>query len=221
MSEHDADAASYQPHPHRAHWDARYRDSYVPRSSSELLQRWLQRLPPGRALDLACGTGRNTLLLAERGYSVLGVDISPVALHLARDEARRRGLQPDLLAVDLHAWLWPRDRFDLIGVFRFLDRALCPQLAAALRPGGVLIYETFTIAQRRYEGGPRADAMLLQPDELPALFPMLDVLEYEEGVFDEGGRPRALARLVAQRQALPWSAARNAGVAQPSPLDSQ
>lgn len=196
------DHPPHPPHPHRAHWDARYRDAYVARPPSALLRRWLGQLPAGRALDLACGTGRNTLLLAEHGWQALGVDISPVALQLASAEARQRGLTLDLLAVDVARWQWPIDRFDLVGVFRFLDRALCPRIMGALRPGGVLIYETFTVAQRAYEGGPRSDALLLQPDELPALFPTLHVLEYAEGVVEEDGRPRALARLVARRPTM-------------------
>lgn len=186
-------------HPHRRFWDTRYRDGYQPRSSSALLGRWLSRLAPGRALDVACGAGRNTLLLAEHGWRALGVDISPVALHIACDEARRRDLDVDLLAANLEDWPLPPAHFDLVCVFRFLDRALCPRLALSVKPGGMLIYETFTVAQRGYEGGPRSDAMLLQPGELPALFPSLAVLEHTEGVIEEGGRPRALAGLVARR----------------------
>lgn len=186
-------------HPHRQFWDTRYRDGYQPRASSALLERWLSRLVPGRALDVACGAGRNTLLLAEHGWRALGLDISPVALYLARDEARRRDLDVDLLAANLEDWPLPQAHFDLVCVFRFLDRALCPRLALSVKPGGVLIYETFTVAQRSYEGGPRSDAMLLQPGELPALFPSFAVLEHTEGVIEEGGRPRALAGLVARR----------------------
>lgn len=186
-------------HPHRQFWDTRYRDGYQPRVPSALLDRWLDRLIPGRALDVACGTGRNTLLLAEHGWRTLGIDISPVALHIARDEAQRRDLHVDLLAANLEDWPLPPDTFDLVCVFRFLDRSLCPRLALSVKPGGVLIYETFTVAQRNYEGGPRADAMLLQPGELPALFSGLTALEHREGVIDEGGRPRALAGLVARR----------------------
>ncbi len=187
-------------HPHRQLWDARYRETYQPRPPSALLQRWLPRIRPtpghDRALDLACGTGRNLLLLAEHGWHAVGVDISPVALHLARDEARRRGLVVDLLAVDLHTWSFPQVYFDLVCVFRFLDRSLCPGMAGMLRPGGILIYETFTVEQRNYAGGPRSGDMLLQPGELPTLFPTLNILEYNEGVVEEGGRQRALASLV-------------------------
>jgi tellurite methyltransferase len=189
----------FMSHPHRQFWDTRYRDNYQPRPPSALLERWLERLAPGRALDVACGTGRNTLLLAVFGWRALGIDISPVALHLARAEAKRRALALDLLAANLADWPLPPAYFDLVCVFRFLDRSLCPALEATLKPGGVLIYETFTIAQRGYEGGPRSDALLLQPGELPTLFPGCAVLEYNEGVIDEDGRPRALAGLAARR----------------------
>jgi tellurite methyltransferase len=187
------------PHPHRQFWDARYRDSYQARSPSALLRRWLDRLPPGRALDVACGSGRNTLLLAEHGWRPIGIDISPVALHLARAEAERRDLHLALLAANLEDFPLPQAHFDLVCVFRFLDRSLCSRLAMSVKPGGTLIYETFTVAQRDYEGGPRSDAMLLQPGELPSLFPGFAALEYTEGVIEEDGRPRALAALVAQR----------------------
>ncbi len=186
-------------HPNRRHWDARYRESYAPRSPSALLRRWVARLTPGHALDVACGTGRNALLLAEHGWRVLGVDISPVGLQIARVESRRRGLDLDLVALDLDAWPIPAARFDLVCVFRFLQRPLCPRLAAAIKPGGMLIYETFTIDQRRYEGGPRQDEFLLQPGELPSLFPDLTQLEYHEGIVEEDGRPRALASFVGRR----------------------
>lgn len=193
----------HEAHPNRVHWDARYRE-HQPRPPSALLGRWLPRLAPtgdrARALDVACGTGRNALLLAQHGWRVLGVDISPVALGIAQQEARAQGVDLNLVALNLDQWTLPHAHFDLICVFRFLDRSLCAPLAAALKPGGTLIYETFTITQRAYEGGPRADAFLLQPGELPMLFPALAVLEYTEGIVDEDGRPRALAGLVARFQ---------------------
>ena len=191
----------HEAHPNRVHWDARYREHY-PRPASALLRRWLPRLAPtggrARALDIACGTGRNALLLAQHGWRVLGVDISPVALGIARQDARAQGANLDLIALNLDDWPLPPAHFDLICVFRFLDRPLCARLPMGLKPGGTLIYETFTIAQRAYEGAPRADAFLLQPGELPTLFSSLAVLEYTEGIVYEDGRPRALAGFVAR-----------------------
>lgn len=183
----------------RSFWDARYRAASELRPPSQLLDRWISGLAPGRALDLACGTGRNALLLARHGWRVLGVDISPQALRIAQHEARRQALTLDLAAVDLQSWPLPRSGFDLVCVFRFLDRALCPGIAAALRPGGVLIYETFTVAQRSYPNGPRDDAFLLQPGELPALFPTLHRLHSVEIVRQEDRHPRALAEFVGRK----------------------
>ncbi len=188
----------YTPHPNRVHWDARYRN-YQPRSVSAFLVRWLDQLHPpphNRALDIACGTGRNAIVVAKHGWNVLGVDISPVALAIARQEAQAHDVNLNLAVLNMDDWPLPQAYFDLICVFRFLNRSLCARLPAALKPGGCLIYETFTVAQRAYEGGPRTDAFLLQPGELPSLFPTLDVLEYTEGVVHEEGRPRALAGYV-------------------------
>jgi hypothetical protein len=87
----------------------------------------------------------------------------------------------------------------VILVFRFLFRGLAPALAEALAPGGLLLYETFTAAQRALGRGPRRADFLLEPGELPRLFPMLDVIEHWEGQ-TEGPEPECLARLTARRR---------------------
>lgn len=191
----------FAPHPHRQHWDTRYGEAYRERPASSLLARWLPQMHPGTALDLACGTGRNAVFLAGHGWRVVGIDISPVGLHLAQQAAQKHQVTLDLVAVNIDDWPLPPAYFDLICVFRFLDRALCPRLVAALRPDGMLLYETFTIGQRNFEGGPRSDALLLQPDELPTLFPTLRQVEYNEGIIEEDGRPRALAGYVGRKEA--------------------
>ncbi len=83
-------------------------------------------------------------------------------------------------------------------VFRFLFRPLAPEIETLLRPGGLLLYETFTVHQRELPGGPRNAAFLLADDELPALFPGLEILDYWQGVTDDPN-PTALARLAARR----------------------
>ena len=186
----------------RQRWDARHAAG-GPGLPSSLLLEWVGRLGAGRAIDLACGRGANLLLLAEHGWSdvapVAGVDISPVALHIAAAAARARGLKVDLFAADVTRYPLPKRSFDLVCVFRFLDRALAPRIGEMLRPGGVLIYQTFTVDQLRFDNGPRSRAWLLERGELRALFAELSVLQYEESVQVGRGRGEALASLVARR----------------------
>jgi len=113
----------------------------------------------GVALDVACGLGQNSMWLARHGYSVLGVDLSLVALRRARAEARvQRVLKRTCFAqVDLDIWEPAAMSVDLICVFRFLDRQLIDPLKRALRPGGLIFYET------RHRGVLRS-----QPDANPA-----------------------------------------------------
>ena len=187
----------------RPAWSERYAAATKSGEPARLLVEWLERLPRGRALDVACGTGANLLALAAHGFSeplpVLGIDISPVALHVAAAAARRRRLAVDLVAADLATYPLPRACFDLVCVFRFLDRTLVPALVETLRPGGYLIYQTFTVDQLQLGGGPRSPAWLLGQGELRALFSDLRVLHYDERVQFEPGRPEALASLVARR----------------------
>jgi SAM-dependent methyltransferase len=123
----------------------------------------------GDALDLACGRGRNALWLAQQGFRVQAIDRDDVALAALRDEAAARGLPIETRVCDLESGepvLAPRT-FDVIVVVHYLHRPLIPHLMAALRPGGVLVYETFTAAQA-LRGKPSNPAFLLQPGELVA-----------------------------------------------------
>jgi SAM-dependent methyltransferase len=172
-------------------WDAKWRaagDRAARAGPSEALTALDSLLPrSGRALDVACGAGRNALHLAARGLAVTGVDVSPEGLAIARREAERRALVLDLVEADLRTWRPPAASFDLVVVIDFLDRALFLALEAALRPGGLLVYETATRAQLAFpEAHPRRPEFLLEDNELLRAFPRLTVLRYDEG-------PRALA----------------------------
>lgn len=99
---------------------------------------------PRTALDLACGFGQNGLWLAEQGYIVDLIDISRRALFRAQEEAARRGLREvNFLQADLDETKLERERYDLVCVFRFLNRSLMAAIRASIKPGGRIIYETF------------------------------------------------------------------------------
>lgn len=153
-----------------------------------------------RALDLACGAGRNAMYLAGLGYDVDAVDISTEALARGRDWARQRGHAIHWMEHDLDLGL-PRglNHYDLIVIVRYLDLSLVAAAADRLRPGGYLVCETH-LASDAPVIGPRGDAFRAQPGELRHAAAELDVATYWEGELqDPDGRTAALARLVAWR----------------------
>ncbi len=165
---------------------------------SAFVIRWLAShapAPPGQvALDLACGRGRHVLALARAGYRTTGIDMQLDALRSAQAAARRSGLQVSLVCADLTALSLPPRCADLIVVTRYLDRPWFSGLERALRPGGVLLYETFTEQQLRHGRGPRSADHLLKPGELRQLATGLEIL-FDEEVTE----PEAVARLAARR----------------------
>jgi SAM-dependent methyltransferase len=157
----------------------------------------------GPVVDVACGAGRHALALATRGIPVVGVDRDALRLRELQRRAREDARPIRMLRADLESspsLPWSPGCCGALLVFRYLHRPLCAALAASLRPGGLLLYETFTTAQRELRQGPRNAAFLLEPDELPHLFPGLEVLEFQEGL-SPGPTPSALARLLARRPA--------------------
>jgi tellurite methyltransferase len=150
--------------------------------------------PPRRALDLAMGRGRHALVLAEHGFRVFGVDLNLDAVRGTVAQASAHGLVVRGWCADLTEFPLARERFELIVVTRYLQRDLFPTLSDALTPGGVVLFETFTEAQRGRGRGPTSPDHLLAPGELRARFDALEVLFYEEVT-----EPDAVARIVAKK----------------------
>jgi SAM-dependent methyltransferase len=191
----------------RERWNRRYRERYAERPYDFRPSRWLVEIgdslvPPfagARALDLACGPGRNAVWLAERGWSVDAWDISETALAILVNERDDRASHGDDLPIkvreiDLDTETIPPETYDLILNMLFLDRRLWPGMAAALRPGGLFVFETFV----NLPGGRTSEVSpehLLQPGELRAAFERLGL---ETVLYDEDG-PRGTARLLARR----------------------
>jgi SAM-dependent methyltransferase len=155
----------------------------------------------GPILDVACGSGRNALPLARAGLPVLGLDRSRERLASLRSSAAREQLPLFGVRADLEAEgsiPIATASAGAVVVFRYLHRPLAPELERVLRPGGLLVYETFTVRHREVAEHPRNPAFLLQPGELPALFPALETLHYEEASVSTP-HPAAVARLVARK----------------------
>ncbi|MDJ0738439.1 MAG: methyltransferase domain-containing protein [Gammaproteobacteria bacterium] len=185
--------------PLRDKWDRRHADASGAAMPLEVLVDNAHLLPAaGDALDLACGLGGSALFLADRGFRVRAWDISPVAVQRLRERAA--GLPLVAEARDVVARPPRAAAFDVVVVGHFLDRGLCAALAAALRPGGLLFYQTFS-SERVDDSGPGDGPYRLQPNELLRLFAGLRVRFYRDegraGDLAAGFRNRA--QLVAQR----------------------
>lgn len=138
----------------------------------------------GAALDLACGLGGNALFLARHGLDTSAYDISPEALARVAEFARSDRLRVRTEARDVVAHPPVAAAFDVVVVSRFLDRGLAQPLMAALRPGGLLFYQTYTV-EKSSQLGPNNPAYLLRPGELLEMFRALDTLVYREEGQDE------------------------------------
>lgn len=139
----------------------------------------------GDALDVASGSGRHAFWLSARGLTTLAVDRSATAIAGIRETAARLHLPLRADIVDLEAddATLPAAAYDVIVVVHYLHRPLFPALRAALKPGGILVYETFTRAQALV-GKPTNPAFLLEPGELRELVAPLEVLAEREGEFE-------------------------------------
>jgi tellurite methyltransferase len=183
-------------------WDERYRQGKtMPDEPPALLTENRALLPEkGRALDIAMGSGRSALYLASLGLLVTGVDVSTVAVEQCRRKAERLGLSIETVVADLTHYRLPIEEYDLIVNFYYLQRDLAPTIVAAVKPGGLLFFETYTIDQLRYGYGPKNPDFLLRPGELPEMFAGLELMHYHEGVIQGDRGPKAVAQLIGRKK---------------------
>lgn len=180
----------------RQRWDSRYRDAGAPHAPAKVLLDNAHLLPPaGVALDLACGLGGNSLFLAEHGLKTFAWDISPVAVEKLDALARQRHLPVVAEARDALRDPIPPASFDVVVVAHYLERALTQPIIQALRPGGLLFYQTFTRTAVS-TAGPEKDEWRLGDGELLTMFAPLRPLVYREegrvGDLSRGFRDKAL-----------------------------
>lgn len=153
-------------------------------------------LPPGRALDLACGPGRHSLYLARLGWRVTAVDSSPVAIGLLREQAGRLAIDAHLADLERGEFAIAPDSYQLICDFLYLQRDLFPQIRAGVHPGGIFV-GAIHLLQEGCNASPQHPDFLLQPGELRGYFDGWKVLFYSEG--GDEGRSRRIARIMARK----------------------
>jgi SAM-dependent methyltransferase len=169
----------------REKWDSRYLKDMGDFEPSMILKEFLGLAPRGNALDIACGNGRNSLFMAEKGFMVDAVDISTVATnHLA-------GRNPNINVIcqDIDTWQISPNHYELVVNVRFLDRRLFPMILDGLRLNGVLIFESFA--------GGKKEEYCLKPNELLRAFESLQIIHYNEKKSDYSDKFDQTVSLVA------------------------
>jgi SAM-dependent methyltransferase len=183
----------------RERWNEKYstdEEFELPDDPIPELERRIETLPPGRALDVATGTGRNARFLAGEGYDVDAVDVSDEALDRAASGAEREGVEVNWIRSDIDGFEFGAEAYDVITVsfFAALDRL--PDIEEALAPGGVLVYEHHLRSSEDIDIGP-SDRYRYPSNHLLHACLDLTILHYEERTRRDGkGRTQAVATLV-------------------------
>ena len=177
-------------------WNVKYRQAKEKPQICAAVERFWPLAPhKGRALDLAAGLGVNSIFLADQGFNVDAVDISDVAMERLKDRHPR----VTSICADLDQYVIEARTYDLILNIHFLNRRLFPLMIEGLKPGGVLIMETFLEGDRDGAEETTCRDYLLRPNELLHAFLKLHVLFYEEKENIPPIRASHLATLVARR----------------------
>ena len=183
----------------RLFWNKRYdTETYIlGKEPVEFLKEHINILPGGKALDIAMGEGRNAVFLAKNGFEVDGCDVSEIAVKKTLGLAKENNVRVNAFVADLEIYKLPKDAYDVVACFYYLQRSLIPQIKEALKPGGMVIYETYTIenCERGFEG-PKNRDYLLKTNELLDLFKDLTIIYYKELVLDD---KKAVASLIARK----------------------
>lgn len=192
-------------HPDRNRWNEKYTKN-GPQTFGNDPSKWLvahkelcARQPAGKALDVACGNGRNSFFLAELGFDVDAIDISDVVIKWLKGEAEKRKLPVKPRCDNIETCGLTREAYQVIISFNFLERGIFPKLTEALAPEGLLLFETLTqdhidVLKKKFNR-----KYALRKDELRHAFPELETISYREEIVAASGRESAVASLVARK----------------------
>jgi SAM-dependent methyltransferase len=184
----------------RDKWNKRYaEDSYRKGNPVTLLENWIEHISPGKAIDIACGTGRNAIFMAQAGFNVDAIDISSEGLKQAHNKAQELGLDINWIEHDLEQPYNFDTDYRLIVVMWYVNLALISRLRECMAPGAYLICEEHMLSDCDVAGPCNPD-FRVAPGQLREVVSGLEVLLYEESIkANDDGEQIASARVVARR----------------------
>lgn len=185
----------------RNKWNQRYReDSYRKTNPMTFLEKWLPKVPTGRALDVACGAGRHAILMANAGFHVDAIDISIEGLNLAEERAQLESLDINWIEHDLDQPYKFEQNYNLIVVLWYVNLPLITRLCSCLAPGGYLICEEHLVSKAEVIG-PENPNFRVAEGALKKAVTGLSIEHYQEAVqSNRSGDHIASAQIVARRK---------------------
>ncbi|MBP6941700.1 MAG: class I SAM-dependent methyltransferase [Syntrophorhabdaceae bacterium] len=182
-------------------WDKRYREGFYDGAKGPhgLLKRFAPAAPPGIAVDIAMGNGRDAVFLAERGFAAYGLERSMEAIKQARQKASESGARIFAVYGDANNLPFRSESAGLVVVFYFLLRNIMEEITRILRKDGILVYETFLKRQNLIDRR-RTDEYLLNDGELIGCFPGMEPLFYEETITGFKGKKKIVARYAGRKR---------------------
>lgn len=139
----------------------------------------------GKVLDLGMGEGRNAIFLAQKGFKVTGIDISSVAISKAHQLAKEMGTSIQAISASLDNYDFPKESFDAIICFYYVNKNLLHKMKEWLKPNGVIVFEAYTLEQKNSEPSLKNEAQtsFVKAQELLSLFKGFKILKFEEPDF--------------------------------------
>ena len=162
----------------------------------QFLKENIHLLPKNKALDLAMGEGRNGVYLATQGFDVLGLDISPAGLNKANQLAEHHNVKIKTQVVDLERYQLKKNFYDVILCTYYMQRDLFKQIKDSLKPGGMVLIETYNTDYLQYARFPKK--YLLEHNELLEIFKEFKIIRYQ--AYDDG--KEAYSSIIAQKLPL-------------------
>ena len=180
-------------------WNKKYSQENFPwQDASKIVKEFYSLAPKGKALDLACELGRNSIFLAEKGFYVDAVDISDIAL---KNLKNKKNINP--VEADLDFYNIEQNKYSLIVNINYLNRRLIPQIKEGLIKGGVVIFETFVLCNEKGVFQPKNKDFLLRKNELIHLFLDMQIVFYSEKTVEKpNGEKACVSSLVAKKECL-------------------
>ncbi|MDH4469242.1 MAG: class I SAM-dependent methyltransferase [Bacteriovoracaceae bacterium] len=167
----------------KSHWDKAYskQEFIYGKKPAKFLATNFHVIPSkGRVLDVGMGEGRNGVFLASKGFDVVGIDISSIAVKKAEILAKENQTKITAIVADVNEYHFPPKSFDAILSFYYVDRKLLNKLVGWLKPGGYIFYEGFLIEHKHQIKSPEPDEYFLKKHEVLNFFPKFKILKYSE-----------------------------------------